>query len=54
MATPVNSMRALSGSAATLIVARAGVLPNSKCLAYTPFIAPYSTASVMNGFTKTI
>ena len=31
-AMPVNSMVALSGSAATLIVARAGVLPNSKCL----------------------
>src|SRR5215831_4847431 len=34
-ATPVNSMLAPFGSPLTWIVARAGVLPNSKRLAYT-------------------
>src|SRR5215831_7224702 len=52
-ATPVNATAAPPGSAATWIVARAGVLPNSKRFAYSSFIARVDRRSVRYGLTKT-
>src|SRR5882724_2569018 len=53
-ATPVNMMDALPGRLATLMVARAGVFPNSKRFAYARFIASDGILSVRYGFTKTM
>src|SRR5436309_15997458 len=53
-ATPVNSILAPLGNPATWIVARAGVLPNSKRLAYNRFITPEGIFAVRYGFTKTM
>src|SRR5215467_8065476 len=53
-ATPVNSMLAPLGSPLTWIVARAGVLPNSKRFAYCRFITPVGSFAVRYGFTNTM
>src|SRR5207248_1704796 len=45
-ATPVNSMLAPPGRLFTWMVARAGVLPNSKCFAYILFISSAGVAFV--------
>src|SRR5262249_61752712 len=53
-ATPVNSMLAPLGSPLTWIVARAGVLPNSKRLAYTRFSTPCGIFAVGYGVPTTM
>src|SRR5215472_5103309 len=53
-ATPVNSMLAPLGSPLTWMVARAGVLPNSKRFAYTRFMTTVGIFAVRYGFTNTM
>src|SRR5215467_15097060 len=53
-ATPVNSILAPFGNPLTWIVARAGVLPNSKRLAYARFITPDGILPVRYGLTNTM
>src|SRR5262249_59287597 len=53
IATPLNSILAPPGNLLTWIVARAGVLPNSKRFEYCRFMTPLGIFTVRYGFTNT-